>query len=108
MTDTVPFDPPYVKKIAGQDGDRWVEVRIDGSEAPCDAPSQWPLQATNSTASSANAPTARASKFTMLKVPYAEKDEAKCLGAKWDAARKKWYVPAGVDAELFSRWIDGN
>lgn len=26
-----------------------------------------------------------------LKVPYAEKDKAKELGAKWDASAKKWY-----------------
>ena len=40
-----------------------------------------------------------------LTVPYAKKDEAKQLGAKWDATRRKWYVPAGVDVEAFSRWI---
>lgn len=39
-----------------------------------------------------------------LKVPFAEKDEAKKLGARWDPARKIWYVPAGVDASAFSRW----
>ena len=27
-----------------------------------------------------------------LKVPFAEKDAAKKLGARWDAARKLWYV----------------
>jgi len=27
-----------------------------------------------------------------LNVPYAHKDEAKALGAKWDAGKKKWYV----------------
>ena len=28
-----------------------------------------------------------------LTVPFAQKDEAKGLGAKWDPARKLWYVP---------------
>lgn len=28
---------------------------------------------------------------TDLRVPFAEKDEAKRLGARWDAARKVWY-----------------
>jgi Domain of unknown function (DUF5710) len=32
-----------------------------------------------------------------LKVPFAGKDDAKRLGARWDAARKVWYVPAGMD-----------
>lgn len=40
-----------------------------------------------------------------LKVPYAEKDEAKRLGARWDAGRKVWYVPTDVDAALFKKWF---
>jgi hypothetical protein len=39
-----------------------------------------------------------------LAVPYAEKDQAKALGAKWDPAHKKWYVPAGLELGLFARW----
>lgn len=39
-----------------------------------------------------------------LKVPFAEKDEAKSLGARWNAERKSWYVPDGKDTEPFSRW----
>ena len=39
-----------------------------------------------------------------LTVPFREKDEAKSLGARWDAARKRWYVPDGVDAAPFARW----
>lgn len=37
-------------------------------------------------------------------VPFAEKDEAKELGAKWDFTQKAWYVPEGVDASQFARW----
>ncbi|HEU4372184.1 MAG TPA: DUF5710 domain-containing protein [Telluria sp.] len=40
----------------------------------------------------------------MLKVPYAEKDEAKALGARWNAQRKAWYVPDNTDAAPFERW----
>jgi hypothetical protein len=29
-----------------------------------------------------------------LDVPFAEKEEAKRLGARWDAAAKKWYAPS--------------
>ncbi|CAM5390014.1 MULTISPECIES: DUF5710 domain-containing protein [unclassified Thauera] len=39
-----------------------------------------------------------------LKVPFAEKDEAKKLGARWDAARKLWYLGDGVDVAPFLRW----
>jgi hypothetical protein len=41
----------------------------------------------------------------LLKVPYAEKDEAKALGARWNPTRKCWYVPDGKAAEPFARWI---
>jgi hypothetical protein len=27
-----------------------------------------------------------------LNVPFARKDEAKALGAKWDSSKKKWYI----------------
>lgn len=40
-----------------------------------------------------------------LEVPFAEKDEAKSLGARWDPARKTWYVPAGLDRHPFQRWL---
>lgn len=37
------------------------------------------------------------SSATYLNVPYAEKDGAKALGAKWDKFKKKWYLPAGKE-----------
>ena len=42
---------------------------------------------------------------TYLAVPYAEKDDAKQLGAKWDRAEKAWFVPAGMDLEAFTPWM---
>jgi hypothetical protein len=39
-----------------------------------------------------------------LNVPFAQKDEAKALGARWDAVQKKWFVPADKDIALFARW----
>ena len=42
---------------------------------------------------------------TYLAVPYAEKDDAKQLGAKWDRAEKAWFVPAGVSLESFTPWL---
>jgi len=41
---------------------------------------------------------------TYLNVPFAQKDAAKALGARWDAANKKWYVPANKDITLFAQW----
>lgn len=41
---------------------------------------------------------------TYLNVPYAQKDAAKALGARWDPANKKWYVPAGKDIAPFAQW----
>ena len=39
-----------------------------------------------------------------LVVPYAEKDTAKALGARWDKDAKAWFAPAGVNWEAFARW----
>jgi hypothetical protein len=39
-----------------------------------------------------------------LKVPFAEKDAAKQLGARWDAAHKLWYVEDKADMTPFAKW----
>ncbi|PLK48188.1 DUF5710 domain-containing protein [Uliginosibacterium sp. TH139] len=39
-----------------------------------------------------------------LKVPFAEKDAAKKLGARWDAANKLWYVMDKEDMAPFAKW----
>lgn len=96
-----PFDPPFKCRLAGDGAERWVDVRADGSTVDCAAP------VIVVPAAAERAPSrAPAKAVTTLKVPYAEKDEAKQLGARWDPKRKKWYVPAGVDAALFERWLD--
>ena len=40
-----------------------------------------------------------------LKVPFNEKDQAKSLGARWNAEAKLWYVPQGVDTSPFEKWM---
>lgn len=40
---------------------------------------------------------------TYLQVPFAEKDEAKALGARWDPTKKRWYVQ-DKDLAPFARW----
>ena len=39
-----------------------------------------------------------------LKVPYTERDTAKALGARWDAAKKIWYIMEVADVTPFLRW----
>jgi exodeoxyribonuclease VII large subunit len=40
-----------------------------------------------------------------LKVPYAEKDQAKFQGARWDQVNQTWYAPPGTDLENLMRWM---
>ena len=40
----------------------------------------------------------------LLNVPYAEKDEAKSLGARWNPELKKWYVADKKDYHKFTKW----
>ena len=39
-----------------------------------------------------------------LDVPYAEKDEAKAHGARWDPGAKRWYAPKPKLAAL-GKWL---
>lgn len=41
---------------------------------------------------------------TYLYVPYKEKEEAKQLGALWDNNKKKFYIPAYLDKNIFEKW----
>ena len=42
---------------------------------------------------------------TDLKVPFAEKEEAKNLGAKWDPKNKTWYVENCSPMSSFAKWL---
>lgn len=39
-----------------------------------------------------------------LRVPFAEKEEAKRLGARWDQESKRWFISGERDLTPFSRW----
>lgn len=43
-----------------------------------------------------------------IDVPYAQKDDAKLLGARWDADVRRWYITDKQDALLFSKWLGGS
>ena len=38
-------------------------------------------------------------------VPFAEKDDARRLGARWDMARRVWYAENVENLVPFLRWI---
>lgn len=40
-----------------------------------------------------------------LEVPFAEKDAARRLGARWDAARRVWYLTDAENLAPFLRWM---
>lgn len=40
-----------------------------------------------------------------LAVPYAQKDQAKALGARWDPYVKKWYIENPNDLKPFIQWM---
>ena len=40
-----------------------------------------------------------------LNVPFAEKDAAKALGARWNPDKKKWHVQNKQDYPKFQKWI---
>ena len=42
---------------------------------------------------------------TYLVTTYQDKDLVKSLGARWDPARKQWYVPPGREIEPFVPWL---
>ena len=40
-----------------------------------------------------------------LNCPFAEKEEVKQLGAKFDWKQKKWFIPPGLESEPFAKWL---
>lgn len=44
-------------------------------------------------------------KGTYLITEFRDKDAVKSLGARWDALRRQWYVPTGIDLAGFASWL---
>jgi hypothetical protein len=118
-----PFDPPYTTTYRTADGIRVAETLVDGTVRDITSTShgQSLISATQATgaaaqrdgqASESAVPSASNAKpipgnrraMTFLAVPFEDKDSAKSLGARWDPAKRKWYVPHGLDINLFERW----
>lgn len=78
--------------------------------APAPAPQQAPAKAPTpeQAREKAQEPAKEPVIFTrdiLLKTEFTDRDDVKRLGAKWHSEEKKWYVPAGMDARPFARWI---
>lgn len=84
MSDLPPFDPPY-QPVSSDLGKALLAFGASG-------------------ATSAAATKPGGQELFFLVVPFAQKDEVKALGARWDAAARKWYVPQGKDKDAFKRW----
>jgi hypothetical protein len=116
-----PFDPPYTTTYGEGGSRRIVETLADGTTRTVTSDQNFrtsasPLVKSISNKSNLSAGTksvtegkpdfpignTRASLF--LKVSFSEKDEAKSAGARWDSKASKWYVPHGLDINLFDRW----
>ena len=42
----------------------------------------------------------------LLNVPFDEKEEAKAIGAQWDALIKKWWIPFYVPVSMIPKdWL---
>jgi len=52
----------------------------------------------------AKPPPGNAKAALYLCVPFAEKETARNLGARWDSQVKFWFVPHGEDIFKFQRW----
>jgi hypothetical protein len=102
MKDAPPFDPPYKTRMTVDDVERWFEVREDGTQVESSAPD---IQFASPAPKQPAAGNRSGAGKMFLNVPYADKDAAKSLGARWDAGKRKWYVPAGLDQSLFSKWV---
>jgi hypothetical protein len=108
MNSTPPFNPPYMTVYDEGSGLRVVETLADGKTRTVsrDEISTSGPPATErgilTSEPKVKPGTKRATLF--LEVPFAEKDHAKSAGARWDSQKRKWYVPHGLDINLFNRW----
>lgn len=110
MNKEPPFAPPYKTFTNTIDGTSVLETLTDGTERIVTAQAVIVGRAVSSQpatpARKAGNPVTHGNTeaILFLDVAFAEKDSVKRLGAKWDGAMRKWYIPHGMDVHLFSRW----
>lgn len=112
------LDVPYEEKNQARAlGARW-DGRAKSWYAPAGADMKWLAQwlpknrvldvnqkAVETVIKEENTMTNVATEKTFLAVPFADKDDAKTLGARWDKEAKSWYAPEGTDLAPLQRWI---
>ena len=99
MNNLLPFEPPY-QAISAEFEKAMLEHANITEAAPASATTK-PVK----NAKAAGPVTSTKANVFFLVVPFAEKEDAKALGARWDAANRKWYVPQGKDLNAFKRWL---
>ena len=99
MNNLLPFGPPY-QPISVEFQKALLEFAVSAEAAPAGATRQ-PVKNAKAAGPAVGA---KADVFFLV-VPFAEKEDAKGLGARWDAASKKWYVPSDKDLTPFQRWM---
>lgn len=122
MTDAPPFDPPYFSVETTAEGVHVTETGADGSRRQrtvpaaeaarlwlvlADSPSAAPAATRSAPKKNGRAPAAMPPGAVLLAVPFAEKDAAKKLGARWNPEQRAWYAPPGADMAAFARWRTG-
>ncbi len=116
MNTNPPFDPPYKTLTTTESGTYAIETLADGSTRDLGKVETGDFNASIASASSFNEGRSKASPVkttsfgnskaaVYLNVPFADKDKAKAKGARWDATKKKWYAPHGVDLNGFKAWL---
>ena len=112
MIESPPFDPPYKTIVKTATGATVTETLADGSTRDLgeialsnllvNENARPTIMHPKKTADPTQSGNAKAAIY--LNVSFADKDKAKAKGAKWDAAKKQWYAPHGVDINAFKPW----
>lgn len=123
MTDALPpFDPPYITFHGSGSNTHCVETLLDGTSRPIPVPQsasrstahysdaipkrtiEKPSNFISNTIADVDQPRGDPRAALYLNVPFAEKENAKKLGARWDATKRKWYAAHGADINVFKQW----
>jgi len=120
MNNTPPFDPPYTTTHRSASGVNIIETRADGTTRSITSgigcqPFGAKLAKVMPKTVSASTPTrgkimdeslihSNSKAAVILNVSFSEKDAVKKKGSRWDVVNRNWYVPHGLDINLFKKW----
>jgi putative DNA primase/helicase len=103
---SVPYEEKDEAKELGAKWDKYEKSWYIPSGANMENFKKWPSHEKDIplTRIQANLPTEERANRTYITVPFAEKNEAKAMGAKWDKKQSSWYIPKEIDPQSFSKW----